>query len=76
MKRVAKSASRAKKPAVAAASRALTVTKSAAKKASGGAGGIGGVKSRAARVLSRNPFRTALGALALGFVVAKLRTIF
>jgi hypothetical protein len=76
VKRGAKSAGRARKPAVAAASRALTVAKSAAKKANGGVGTIGGVKSKAARVLARNPFRTALGALALGFVVAKLRTIF
>jgi hypothetical protein len=75
VKRGAKSAGRARKPAVAAASRALTVAKSAAKKANGGVGTIGGVKSKA-RVLARNPFRTALGALALGFVVAKLRTIF
>jgi hypothetical protein len=76
MKRRAKSAGRAKKPAVAAASRALTAAKSATKKASGGVEAIGGMKSKAARVLARNPFRTALGAMALGFIVAKLRTIF
>lgn len=76
MKTAAKSTSRARKPAVAASSHALTVAKRAGKKTVAASGRIGDVKNRTARVLARNPFRTALGALALGFVFAKLKTIF
>ncbi len=38
--------------------------------------GIGGAKKKTARLIARNPFRVVAGALALGFVFAKLRTIF
>ena len=38
--------------------------------------GLSGAKKRTARVIARNPFRVVAGALALGFVFAKLRTIF
>ena len=38
--------------------------------------GLGGARKKTARLISRNPFRVVAGALALGFVFAKLRTIF
>lgn len=38
--------------------------------------GLGGAKKKTARVIARNPFRVVAGALALGFVFAKLKTIF
>ena len=38
--------------------------------------GIGGAKKKTAKLIARNPFRVVAGALALGFVFAKLRTIF
>lgn len=38
--------------------------------------GLGGAKEKTAGVIARNPFRVVAGALALGFVFAKLKTIF
>lgn len=38
--------------------------------------GLGGAKKKTAKLIARNPFRIVAGALALGFVFAKLRTIF
>jgi hypothetical protein len=38
--------------------------------------GLGGAKKKTARLIARNPFRVVAGALALGFVFAKLRMIF
>lgn len=37
---------------------------------------LGGAKNKTARVIARNPFRVVAGALALGFVFAKLKMIF
>ena len=37
---------------------------------------LGGVKNKAARVIARNPFRVLAGALAAGFVFAKLKSLF
>lgn len=39
-------------------------------------GGLSGAKKRTARLIAKNPFRVVAGALALGFAIAKLRTIF
>jgi len=38
--------------------------------------GLSGAKKKTARLIARNPFRVVVGALALGFAFAKLRTIF
>jgi hypothetical protein len=38
--------------------------------------GLGGAKDKTARLIAKNPFRVVAGALALGFVFAKLKTIF
>jgi hypothetical protein len=38
--------------------------------------GLGGAKDKTARVIAKNPFRVVAGALALGFVFAKLKMIF
>jgi hypothetical protein len=38
--------------------------------------GLNGAKKKTARLIARNPFRVVAGALALGFVFAKLRAIF
>ena len=38
--------------------------------------GLVGAKRKTARLIARNPFRVVAGALALGFVFAKLKTIF
>lgn len=38
--------------------------------------GLSGAKKRTARVIAKNPFRVVAGALALGFVFAKLKMIF
>jgi len=38
--------------------------------------GLSGAKKRTARLIARNPFRVVAGALAIGFVFAKLKTIF
>ena len=38
--------------------------------------GLSGAKKRTARIIARNPFRVVAGALAIGFVFAKLKTIF
>jgi hypothetical protein len=37
---------------------------------------LDGVKNKAARVIARNPFRVVAGALAVGFVFAKLKSLF
>ena len=38
--------------------------------------GVSGAKKKTARLIAKNPFRVVAGALALGFVFAKLRAIF
>jgi hypothetical protein len=38
--------------------------------------GVNGAKKKTARLIARNPFRVVAGALALGFVFAKLKAIF
>jgi len=38
--------------------------------------GVNGAKKKTAKIIARNPFRVVAGALALGFVFAKLKTIF
>jgi hypothetical protein len=38
--------------------------------------GLGGAKKKTAQLIARNPFRVVAGALALGFVFAKLKAIF
>jgi hypothetical protein len=38
--------------------------------------GLGGAKKKTARIIAKNPFRVVAGAIALGFVFAKLKTIF
>ena len=38
--------------------------------------GLSGAKKKTARIIAKNPFRVVAGALALGFVFAKLKTIF
>ena len=38
--------------------------------------GVSGAKKKTAKIIARNPFRVVAGALALGFVFAKLRAIF
>jgi hypothetical protein len=37
---------------------------------------VAGARHKAARVIARNPFRVVAGALAVGFVFAKLRSFF
>lgn len=38
--------------------------------------GLSGAKKKTARLIAKNPFRIVAGALAFGFVFAKLKTIF
>ena len=38
--------------------------------------GLGGAKKKTARLIAKNPFRVVAGAVALGFVLAKMKTIF
>ncbi len=38
--------------------------------------GLSGAKKKTARLIAKNPFRIVAGAVALGFVFAKLKTIF
>ena len=38
--------------------------------------GLTGAKKKTARLIAKNPFRVVAGALALGFVFAKMRMIF
>jgi hypothetical protein len=38
--------------------------------------GVNGAKKKTAQIIARNPFRVVAGALALGFVFAKLKAIF
>jgi hypothetical protein len=38
--------------------------------------GLSGAKKKTARLIAKNPFRVVAGALAIGFVFAKLKTIF
>jgi len=38
--------------------------------------GVHGAKKKTAKIIARNPFRVVAGALALGFVFAKLKAIF
>lgn len=38
--------------------------------------GLTGAKKKTVRLIAKNPFRVIAGAIALGFAVAKLRTIF
>ena len=38
--------------------------------------GLTGAKKKTARLIAKNPFRVVAGALALGFIFAKMRMIF
>jgi hypothetical protein len=38
--------------------------------------GLSGARKKTERLIAKNPFRVVAGALALGFIFAKLRTVF